>query len=837
MKKKNLIILLALPFLIALLCVVTAKTTDNTIDVDISFIEWNYDDMEAFKISTKLYNLSAVAVTQRDYKVKDGGNLKWTVANKDGSNTPHAEVVYKSGRYYLRAVSAGEVVLTCSNVKGTVQRSFTAVIYEENAILFYPAVSSSGVSIDSTVYYGEYDGKEGNAAVIDMKLVSVPATVNLNIEATTSPNVSFDTKTGKITINEPGEAYVTVYSASTDAQPITYSFTVVDEGVNVYTYEDLIYCSKDGEGHIAVLRKNFESLENAYELDATGKPVVDNGELKKRYNNTECFGNYDPKTGKFSFEDEIFVFPTTYNAEFINEWNNFCNTDDRYSELSADVKAGLHIRHDFYGNGYTVNLHNLTYPYLYADQLVDKAQVKIPQLSDDNLFRGPLALYSLGDPNNLPLVSLYGQDNIGMYVDGDNITVNNVNLKNCDFGNRLANLATVGTVLEVNGKNVVVKNSIISNGKNVIRSFSSENLTIDNCILSYAMNFLFLTGANEYVRIDFDSVAQFTQLDGTTAQAVIGQYLAAGAPGGSALDSFLVDSFDTQEERDAMRRALESVQKALSDSKVAEQYKGSTTLINTYFYSSGVASIGMESLFNTPFLNSSSLALIAEILASENEEGKSLIPYLSTGVAGVSYPVSVSIMDNTRFYDYKSTDSIDFSGLLTENASVVANALGLFEDDINIDDVLPLKDMLLNKSSSYIMNDSTTEKQYINIPVMYFGGLNLSRVEFIAARDDEFDMTEDYEEDFVDDDATEDNDAADAVVNSHYSSQIQINLLDAYLSDQLNEPGVVFDDMGNLVLKSVAVVTGFEPWRFIVVSDGYLYGEYPKIADLIANAN
>ena len=38
MKKKNLIILLIFPFLIATFCIVTVNTTYNRIDVDISYI-------------------------------------------------------------------------------------------------------------------------------------------------------------------------------------------------------------------------------------------------------------------------------------------------------------------------------------------------------------------------------------------------------------------------------------------------------------------------------------------------------------------------------------------------------------------------------------------------------------------------------------------------------------------------------------------------------------------------------------------------------------------------------------------------------------------------------
>ena len=810
MKKKNLIILLVFPFLIALLCIVTVNTTYNMIDVDISFIDWKYNDMEAFEISDELYLLEASGVNQKHYKVS-GGALKWTVTNKDGSDEPYAEIVERGGKYYLKTLKTGEVIVTCVNEKGNVQRSFTVVVYKDSAVLLYPSISSSGTNIDSTIYYGEYDSKVGNKATVDMTLVPVPEGIRSDLYAETSDNVTFDISTGKISINAPGEAYVTIRSNDGITQPVTYSFTVVDEGVNVYTYSDLLYCTNHGSGHIAVLRKNFESLENTYYFDANDKPVVENGQLKKKYNNTECFGNYNPSSGKFSFASEVYSFKTTYNSEFINEWNNFCKTDSRYSPITDIVKSGLHIQHDFYGNGYTINLHNLTYPYLYLTQTIGGAQVRIPQLSADNLFRGPLKLYSLGDPNNVPLVSLYGQDNIGMYVEGNGITVNDVNVKNCDFGDRLANLETVGTVLEVYGKDVVIKNSRISNGKNVVRSFSSQNLTLDNCMLSNAMNFLFLTGSNEYVPVDSNTIGKFSKLDGTTAYASLSAYLKAGEEGDEILNKFLTDYFDTQEERQAMRAALESIQAALNDANVEGKYKGSTVINDTYFYRSGIASICMETLFNSPFLETASPSLIEQLFSLVSTEDKSLVPFIAKGTSGVSYPVSLEVTGGTKFYDYKSTDNVDLSGLIEENISTTANSLGLYDGVIDIDTVFPLKSMLLQRArgrGTCIINDPEDEKSYINIAVAFYGGgLNLSTVRFNIDKEDD-----------------------------HYSSEIKVDLLNSYLSMSGNESEDLMQRMRGVMLKTVTTVSGVEPFKFTLVDDGYLYGEYPKLADLVENA-
>ena len=82
MKKKNLAILLIFPFLISLFCIFAVNVTYNRIDVDISYIEWDYNDMEAFQISESGYLLKADGVNQRYYKATDGGELVWSVKNK-----------------------------------------------------------------------------------------------------------------------------------------------------------------------------------------------------------------------------------------------------------------------------------------------------------------------------------------------------------------------------------------------------------------------------------------------------------------------------------------------------------------------------------------------------------------------------------------------------------------------------------------------------------------------------------------------------------------------------------------------------------------------------------
>ena len=815
MKKKNLIILLMFPFLISVFCIATINTTYNMIDVDISFIDWDYEELEDFQIGSEPHKLTAVGVNQRHSKVSGGETLIWSVVNKNRDEEPHAEVYFEKGAYYLRAISPGEVVITCTNEKGNVHRSLNAIIYKDAFLGLY-VKGSSQANIDPMVYFGQYDHTRDNPAQFEIQVKVAPEEMANKVTILHSDNVTYDKETRTVKINQDvtgvEEAYLTIVSNDGIATPYTYNFSIVEKGVNVYTYDDLLNCTNNSKyGEIVVLQRNFESLGNTYVLDGNGEPQISFGKPIRLSENTELFGHYDLSTGKYSFGDEVYDFRTTYRAStnFIDQWNQFSKTDSDYSEIPDHVWVGLRVRKDFYGNGYTINMHNLTYPYSTYNGTT------IPRLTDDNLFRGPLKMYSLGDPNNSPLVSLYGQDNIGMYVEGNGIVVNDVNLKNCDFGDRVANLDTVGTVLEIYGDGVTIKNSKISNGKNVVRSFSSNDLLIDNCILSNSRNFLFLTGSNEYVPVDRESLNTFKLLDGQTQNEAIKTFLGPDGDGDEVLNTFIKNYCQNQDDRRAMRAALESIQKALnSGADGGLPYKGSTVINDTYFYRSGISSICLETLFNSPFLESSSPSLISDIfemIDSIDQDSKSLVPYVATQVSGVAYPVEVTVTGSTRFYDYKEPDKIELDGLIEQH--MTEKVEGFYDGEIGIDTVFPLRTMLMQKAKSnkkFTHTDSESELTYVNVPVTFYGGgVNLSKISFKL--DDE---------------------------DNHVSASVEVDLLDSYLglkgnSSQSDDPLAAIK---GIVYKTVPTVTGFEPFKFAFVTDGYLYGEAPQITDLKDNA-
>ena len=803
MKKKNLIILLVFPFLIAVFCIVTINTTYNKIDVDISYIDWKYNDMEAFQISDTEYLLEAEGVNQRHYKVSGDGSLVWFVENLNASDIePCAEIIEKNGKFYLKALREGEVTITCSNKKGNVFRQMTGVIYKDAAILLYPVIGGSQNNVDTTIYYGEYDHRVGTPAAIEMKLIVVPASAAEEAQIRHSSNISFDRGSSTIHVTGVGAADLTVYLPSGLAKDRSFAFKIVDEGVNVYNYEDLLYCTNKSEhGEIAVLRKSFESLDNSLVFNADGKPIKDGDSYRTRASNVECFGNYDAKKKTFSFDSEIYTFTTTYNKNYIDQWNEFAKSNSKYSPLTDQINVGLHVQKDFYGNGYTLNLHNLAYPSSYVLMNNDAGEsVRIPQLGKNDLFRGPLTYYALGDPNNLPLVAFYGQDNIGMYVDGNNITVNDVNLKNCEFGDRLANLATAGTVMEINGKGITVKNSRLSNGRNVIRSFSSMDLTLSNNLLSHSQNFLLLTGSNEYVKVDPDTLATFYDKNGAASADTVGNFMSAGGAGDETINSFLFGSF---EEKENMRKALLAMQSSLSNSDAVKgKYKGSTEVVDCYFYQSGVGSICMETMFNSPFLEA---ALPSQIISMLHSSG--FLPYVPTHVSGASYPVKLNISGDTRFYDYKVADNIELDGLIKENFSVLKDMEGFKEFldgkdiEINIDTVFPLKEMMIGRAQGSLVNPGDG-KRYINVPVVFYGGgLNLCEV-----------TTNGYDN------------------AQNFGAKMNVNLLETCLSAQQSGAAMI----RALALRMVITGTGYEPFAFRFVQNGYLFGETPKVTDLIA---
>lgn len=794
MKKKNLIILLIIPFIISLLGIVTINVSINTFYGDITGIQWDYDEVEAFELNDTKYLLKATPLNASNAPLDSGNGLIWTCENKDSTiEEPIAEIYYEKNNYYLQPNTEGEVIVTCSNLKGNIFRKMTAIIYTDGVVIITPTISGSQNNIDDDIYYGQYNlnNNQKVEATFNLNVKCIPEEIvdSLTVKSNTD-NIVFNTQNKQVTIKGIGDAKLVLSAGGNEA---SYSFKIVENGVNVYTYDDLLSCTnKSEQGEIICLRKSFESLDSY---------------INRTTNNIELFGK-SSSDNKFDFSNDVYQFETTYNKEYIKQWNEFARSNSNlYSTTTSLINAGLRVQKDFYGNGYTINMHNLTYPSMVTQIDNNGTIIEFPTLSLTDLFRGPLPFYTLGDPNGMPLVTAYGQDNCGVYVDGDNITINDVNFINADLKGSMSFLDTVGTVMDIHGDNVTVKNSRLSNGKNVLRTFSCENFVLDNSLLSNARNFLIEVGSDEFMSYDETSKFEFSSsVDGSKSSSTLGEYLGdKDSKGDVDLTNYIMGQFT---DADIMKESILAMQNALNNrSAIEDLYAGNITINDTYFYNSGISAIALNSMFNGPFLYSPLPSMVTDIFSMMSIEGKAVIPYTPTKVGGLSYPMEVNLKGITKFFDYKDSSNIDITGLIKENISLIANEVFGEDRHIDIDTIFPIKPLLLNGARSQGSTYSNNGAEYINIPIAYYGGgLNLSTVN--VSELEGFD---------------------------NLNSPVEINFLNQYMKP--GNGGDMMSMMKDVMLKCVTIVTGYEPFKFVCIKgNGYLYGETPKVSDLIANA-
>jgi hypothetical protein len=821
MKKGNLAVLCLSPFLLALIGLATISSVFNAFSKDITGIKWNYKDYEGLKDGVSM-TLKADPIYDSQYVLDKGNNLVWSIANVDKTDTTvHASLIDDGTNYTVSGVSEGEVKVTCQNEKGNVSKSFTLVVYDKGAILLNPTISSSQSNIDPLIHYGEYD-LDSNDNEVKAK-VSFTTTVlpselasSLSVKEKSS-NCDFDLTSKTLSFSSTGDAYFTLTVNDSQITDLTYNFNIVKDGINCFTYNDLLYCSnKATTGKPIILRKSFDRLSNVYYTEDGIPEKNDQGEPIVKDKNLALFGNYDFDKNTFNFENEVYKHDTTYNHEYIDQWNSFVdqNPNKGYQKESLTLVSGLHLTSSLYGNGFYINMHDLTYPHNTSTVNGNT----LATLKGDELFKGPLPFYCLGTPQN-PLIEAFGQDNSGIYLDGDNATIDDVKVRNCDFGNTLANLDYTGSVLDINASNVTITNSVFSSGKNVIRAFSSKDLTIDNSVLENSRNFLLEIGSDEYLKVDSTSEKDFLLTDGTTSKKSIGDFFAFHdsdtVPVDSAdyvLDQFLSNS--TSGDSTLLYNSLNSLDQNLNDeSLVKDNYKTSVTVNDTFFYHSGISSIVMESLFNGPFIYSRSPNYVYALLASMNTDENQTFPLIPIDVSGLSYPSKLSLEGDTRFYDYKDKDTLDLSGLISQRLSEIQDPTTSSTHNVTIDKIFPIKNLLypqLTSNGYSISKDETDEttgvtstKTYINIPIAYYGGgVNASSID-ITKLDKKAEISQD----------------------------LSCDTLKSYLS--------LDSSLVNIALKSVDLVTGFSPFRFNsynALKDQDLFCKAPNISDLINNA-
>ena len=575
MKYKVICILLLLPVLLTLLIFTSSSSISLPTETKIDRIVLEHQNLEAVKINDgKNYRLYAHAIPAS----ASNAGLVYTV-----SDETLATVVKEGTNYYLHPLKEGTVRVFVTTADGSSQASFDAYLYYDKGLgpqeilITDPTRENQGLS-DEFVY-GRYDLEKGAK-------VDALNTLDFNVLGTDNQGVELSVVAGSAKIEGrkirlTGSSDVTVKARSLADRNIEaeYTFKVIPEAVNIYSYDDLMRCTNlSADGEKIVLRTHLESRKNA---------LVDPENLNSStLKNTALFGRIDGKQLTF---DTVRI-DSTYDTTFLK------NMDQ-----STELTVGLQLKDDLYGNGFTINLHELCYP----SQTVNGKPIN----GNKDLYKGPLAFVEAAG-----MATVFGQDNIGTLISGDGILVSNVQLKNCNNVADLTFLENVGTTLEIMGRDVTVRDSIIANGRNVVRSFSNEGVTIDHSLLQYAREFILKIGSNSFVK------------------PPVGQTV-ADIPEAERFD-FLSPDLPLDP----------ATGKPLSDS--------SLTLNDTFFYNSGFFSVGIDTHFAGELLYDATQTNIGQFFPEVND------------LAGTSYATYLTVEGDTRFYDWKDVSKLDASTLI-----------------------------------------------------------------------------------------------------------------------------------------------------------------------------
>ena len=732
MNKKMLIFILLIPFLIGILAFTTSNYIIRQVEQDIDDIILPYDENSSFLLKDGEKKLNATSLFDKEYPLAKDNELIF-----ESSDESIARIILNDDGYYLLPVSEGSCIISCYNKKKTVVKKFNAVIIgDSGALILNPTLPFGNKALSKSYVVGTYDSIDSyNKGVYDSSLsldikLTLSSITKSELKVKHSSNISFDINTSTITYKKPGKAYLELtnpYSSVNNKARIDFT---IKEAINIYSYNDLLnVTNKATKSYDSVLRVNLDSVINTYNDDFTYKS-----------NNTRLFGRLDSENHLKSFKDDIYSYTTTYNHDFLDSWNDkVLNNELNKESVSIKSLAGIHIKGDIYGNGFTINTHNLTYPYAIKDVVApDGSKSKIASLTDKNLFRGPLKFVSLGDPyysidSAKPIFALNGEDNSSFYIDSDNITIENINLKGANTDSNLTNYSYCGNVLNINSDNVTINNSIIENGRNVIRAYSSDNLKINNSIIRNGMEFLFKSGSNKYNKVDYNKEISY-KANGNIIKTTTRDYMTPGINGGKnyKADSLLTYStiLNTQANdfigvpdltyevsdylsgRDVIKEALTNTKGIYTNGK--KNYDGYATLNKVFFSNSGISAISLDSLPQGSFIENNTTSLFALIIGM-------YMDYLPTKLALTGYPTYVKLENDCRFYDWKSKDLLTFESLIEQDIKSLIEAHGGlgsgFKITITEDDFLPLKKILLDSFGNLILNNDK-----LNIAIYKQGG-------------------------------------------------------------------------------------------------------------------
>lgn len=416
------------------------------------------------------------------------------------------------------------------------------------------------------------------------------------------------------------------------------SIRCVGNGVNVYNYEDLINTTK------------------------AKKAVVLQETIKEDFGYIN--GEYNPSYVQVG---------TTY------DWTYYKNIGYK---TAPKVYVLVQFYNDVYGNGKTINAHNVAYGLDESDQL-----------SSEALFRGPLNFVGLSKTGS-SAISVKAQDNI-CFALYDDVTLCNVELRGCDLKPSgegqydLVDLSYTGTTVEVFGDDIEIKYSRLTNGRTVLRAFGYASdsfegkslkpihVNISNSILSGAREFIARLGSNYFVDGTYENPSPYID------------------------DSKF--SFPVQNAYTSMKNEA----KADYDSKYIKTY---VDFNNCAFKDSGIFSIGLDAHFAGYALADGRKILNGAAKDVFNDWHE---------LAKTSYGTKVTLTERVAIYDWKKLSLVDSSSLI----EIVGDPTGTMWEGIEFD-VKKMVDTISEKPgfTDIVYREKDTNQKYVHGGIAFFGG-------------------------------------------------------------------------------------------------------------------
>ncbi len=503
------------------------------------------------------------------------------------------------------------------------------------------ANASKTYGIEGILTIGKYNSNGNESEPYQLTYTSAGS-----LDASFTENVSWHSDSLNVTVDDEGyirfldstyNGIVNFYAefsyGGVTMRTEEYSVRCIADGINVYNYLDLLIATENSKK--VVLRAD---IKEGFGKDERGNVVY-----------TEMTTTYD----------------STY-------YENSGDMD------KAKVKILIQFRNDVYGNGYTINAHEIAYG-------LDSSG----KLTSDALFRGPLNFVAMTDTNSGQggMVSVKAQDNIAFAV-YDNVTLSNIILKSCDLssdadGNYdLTDLNYVGTTVEVLGDNVSIEYSRIMNGRTTLRIFGDEtdpekviNVNVKNSVISTAREFAVRIGSNCFKQGSSEDPSPY--LDGDDASSAL--YNA------------------------------KTYYSSLSDEEKAEYdslfIKTNVVIENSVIRDAGIFAIGIDAHFS------------GAALADGTEYSHLLGNVIShwKDLAKTSYGAKLTLRGDVRIYNWKELDEIDSSTLIEITGSTGYADLLRFE----------VKELVSTVGSKSNFENIVYEKdgtKYVHAGVAFFGG-------------------------------------------------------------------------------------------------------------------